>query len=121
MFYPKELMTDQTAFLQLFNPYNLKHLLDKLSDTKLDNRIRLGIMSMLMVNDWLGFNEFKEMLGLTDGNLASHLKVLEKEGYVELKKEFVGRKPQTSYRATVAGRKAFEDHLKALEALLKGD
>lgn len=78
-------------------------------------------MSMLMVNDWLGFNEFKEMLGLTDGNLASHLKVLEKEGYVELKKEFVGRKPLTSYRATMIGRKAFEDHLKALEALLKGD
>ena len=102
-------------------PISLKHLLNQLSNTKLDNRIRLGIMSMLMVSDWVGFKQFKEMLGLTDGNLASHLKVLEKEEYVELKKEFVGRKPQTSYRATVAGRKAFEDHLKALEALLKGD
>ena len=99
----------------------MKHLLDKLSNTKLDNRIRLGIMSMLMVNDWVGFNEFKELLGLTDGNLASHVKVLESEGYVELKKEFVGRKPLTSYRATMAGRKAFDDHLKALEALLKGE
>ena len=99
----------------------LKHLLNKLSTTKLDNRIRLGIMSILMVNDWVGFKQFKEMLGLTDGNLASHLKVLENEKYVELKKEFVGRKPQTSYRATVAGRKAFEGHLQALEALLKGD
>ena len=78
-------------------------------------------MSMLMVNEWVGFNTFKEMLGLTDGNLASHLKVLEKEGYVELKKEFIGRKPQTSYRTTKSGKKAFEDHLKALEALLKGD
>ena len=97
----------------------MKHLLDKLSKTKLDNRIRLGIMSMLMVNDWVGFKEFKEMLGLTDGNLASHMKVLEKEKYVELRKEFVGRKPQTSYAATVLGRKAFNDHLKALEELLK--
>ncbi|MCB0520186.1 MAG: transcriptional regulator [Lewinellaceae bacterium] len=97
----------------------MKHLLDKLNDTKLDNRIRLGIMSMLMVNDWVEFGTFKEMLGLTDGNLASHMKVLEGEGYVELRKVFVGRKPQTSYTATVAGRKAFNDHLKALEALLK--
>ena len=99
----------------------MKHLLDKLSNTKLDNRIRLGIMSILMVNDWVGFGTFKEMLGLTDGNLASHMKVLEKEGYVEFRKEFVGRKPQTTYTATVAGRKAFNDHLKALEELLKGD
>lgn len=99
----------------------MKHLLEKLSHTKLDNRIRLGIMSMLMVDDWVGFNRFKEMLGLTDGNLASHLKVLEKEKYVTLKKEFVGRKPLTSYTATVLGKKAFNDHLQALEALLKGD
>ncbi len=99
----------------------MKHLLDKLSNTKLDNRIRLGIMSILMVNDWVGFAAIKEMLGLTDGNLASHVKVLEKEGYVELKKEFVGRKPQTSYTVTIAGRKAFNDHLEALESLLKGD
>ncbi|HHM20783.1 MAG TPA: transcriptional regulator [Bacteroidetes bacterium] len=99
----------------------MKDILDKLSTTKLDNRIRLGIMSVLMVNEWVGFNTLKEMLGLTDGNLASHLKVLEKEKYVKLKKEFIGRKPHTSYRATAAGRKAFSDHLKALEALLKGD
>ncbi len=98
----------------------MKHLLDKLNSTKLDNRIRLGVMSMLMVNDWVGFGAIKEMLGLTDGNLASHIKVLEKEGYIDLKKEFIGRKPQTSYTATIAGRKAFDDHLKALEALLKG-
>ncbi len=97
----------------------MKHLLEKLSSTKLDNRIRLGIMSMLMVNDWVGFGSFKEHLGLTDGNLASHLKVLEKESYVELRKEFVGRKPKTSYAATLLGRKAFNDHLSALEELLK--
>jgi len=97
----------------------MKDLLLKLSNTKLDNRIRLGIMSMLVVNDWVGFGAMKEMLGLTDGNLASHLKVLEREEYVDLKKEFVGRKPQTSYSATSAGRQAFEDHLQALEELLK--
>lgn len=97
----------------------MKHLLEKLENTKLDNRIRLGIMSILMVNDWVDFGGFKEMLGLTDGNLASHMKVLENEGYVELRKQFVGRKPQTSYTATIAGRKAFTDHLEALEAMLK--
>ena len=97
----------------------MKHLLEKLETTKLDNRIRLGIMSMLMVNDWVEFGAFKEMLGLTDGNLASHMKVLEAEGYVEMRKIFVGRKPQTSYTATIAGRNAFNDHLAALEALLK--
>ena len=97
----------------------MKYLLEKLSRTKLDNRIRLGVMSMLMVNDWVDFKSFKEHLGLTDGNLASHMKVLEKEKYVELKKEFVGRKPQTSYTATAAGQKAFTDHLAALEELLK--
>ena len=97
----------------------MKHLLDKLDATKLDNRIRLGIMSILMVNDWVDFGSFKEMLGLTDGNLASHMKVLEAEGYVELRKMFVGRKPQTSFTATIAGRKAFSDHLAALEELLR--
>ncbi len=97
----------------------MKHLLDKLNDTKLDNRIRLGIMSMLMVNDWVEFGTFKEMLGLSDGNLASHIKVLEGEEYIETRKMFVGKKPQTSYTVTVLGRKAFNDHLAALEALLK--
>ncbi len=97
----------------------MKHLIDKLDATKLDNRIRLGIMSILMVNDWVDFGTMKELLGLTDGNLASHIKVLEGEGYVELRKQFVGRKPQTSYTATVTGRKAFNDHLAALEELLK--
>ena len=97
----------------------MKHLLEKLEITKLDNRIRLGIMSILMVNDWVDFGTFKEMLGLTDGNLASHMKVLESESYVEMRKLFVGRKPLTSYTTTVLGRKAFNDHLAALEELLK--
>ena len=76
-------------------------------------------MSVLMVNDWVEFKTLRETLGVTDGNLASHIKALEKEAYIEVRKMFVGKKPQTSYRATVAGRKAFNDHLDALEALLK--
>lgn len=75
-------------------------------------------MSVLIVNDWVEFKKLKEMLGVSDGNLASHIKVLEKETYIEFKKEFVGRKPKTTYRATIAGRKAFQEHLDALEALL---
>jgi predicted ArsR family transcriptional regulator len=95
----------------------MKVLIDGLSDT-FDNRVRLGIMSMLMVNDWVEFTSFKTMLDLTDGRLASHLKVLEGEAYIEVQKQFIGRKPNTSYRATAQGRKAFNDHLDALEKLL---
>ena len=83
-----------------------------------DHRNRLGIMSILLVNDWMDYSSIKEMLGLTDGNLASHIKTLEKAEFIEMKKEFVGRKPQTSYRATKAGKKAFNEHLDALEALI---
>lgn len=84
-----------------------------------ESRVRLGIMSMLMVNDWLEFNELKEKLQLTDGNLASHASALEKAAYVEVRKEFRGKKPVTSFSATVLGRKAFEQHLYALEKLIK--
>jgi DNA-binding MarR family transcriptional regulator len=85
-----------------------------------ESRIRLGIMSVLLVNDWIDFREMKEMLNITDGNLASHVSALEKSGYVEIKKEFVGKKPKTSYRVTQSGRVAFNEHLNALEKLLKG-
>lgn len=84
-----------------------------------ENRIRLGIMSILMVNDRVDFNSFKEWLQLTDGNLSSHIAFLEESGYVEVKKEFVGKKPKTSYRATEAGREAFQQHLAALEKLIQ--
>ena len=84
-----------------------------------DNRIRLGIMSILLVNDWVEFKIIKEMLELTDGNLASHITALEKKKYILIRKRFVGKKPQTSYAATDIGRKAFNEHLDALEALLK--
>jgi DNA-binding MarR family transcriptional regulator len=84
-----------------------------------ESRIRLGIMSILMVNDWIDFGTLKEMLNITDGNLASHIAALEKEEYVEIKKQFVGKKPNTSYAVTKAGKKAFNDHLDALEKILK--
>ncbi len=83
-----------------------------------ENRIRLGIMSMLMVNDWVDFNALKETLSITDGNLASHMKALESEVYVEVKKQFLNKKSNTSYRATIGGRKAFNEHLSALGKLI---
>ena len=96
----------------------MKHIITKLNK-KFDNKTRLGIMSLLLVNEWVEFKFFKEMLGLSDGNLASHIKTLEAAKYIRVKKEFVGKKPQTSYAVTAAGKKAFNDHLDALEALLK--
>ena len=85
-----------------------------------ESRIRLGIMSVLAVNDRLDFNSLKEYLDVTDGNLASHIKALEKEAFIEVEKSFIDKKPNTKYYMTKAGRKAFEDHLKALEKLIKG-
>ncbi|MEM6378497.1 MAG: transcriptional regulator [Bacteroidota bacterium] len=84
-----------------------------------NHKIRLGIMSLLMVNDWVDFNTMKDNLGeLNDGTLASHIKGLEKLEYLEVRKQFIGRKPNTSYQATAQGKKAFNEHLDALEALL---
>lgn len=84
-----------------------------------ENKARLGIMSILMVRDYATFGELKELLDMTDGNLATHLKAIEKEGFLSVNKEFVDRKPQTSYATTKSGRTAFEAHLKALEELIK--
>lgn len=84
-----------------------------------ESRVRLGIMSVLMVNDWVDFTEMKNLLEITDGNLASHSSALEKSNYIEIKKEFVGKKPRTSYRVTKSGREAFAAHLNALEKLLR--
>lgn len=84
-----------------------------------DSRVRLGIMSILVVNDWVDFSEMKALLNLTDGNLASHSNALEKANYIEVKKEFIGKKPKTSYRVTNIGRLAFTSHLNQLEKLLK--
>ncbi|WP_370086223.1 winged helix-turn-helix domain-containing protein [Ekhidna sp.] len=95
----------------------MKDLLKDL-DKAFENRIRLGIMSALVVNDSLDFNALKDLLGVTDGNLASHLKSLEKSDYVQFKKEFLDRKPNTSYYATERGIAAFKKHIGAIEQLL---
>ena len=84
-----------------------------------DNRVRLGVMSILMVNDWVDFSDMKQHLDITDGNLASHIIALERATYIQVKKQFVGKKPNTSYAVTRAGKKAFNDHLDALERLIK--
>jgi DNA-binding MarR family transcriptional regulator len=84
-----------------------------------ESRVRLGIMSILMVNDSVDFLTLKEMLQVTDGNIASHLTALEKHQYIEVKKQFIGKKPNTSYSVTNKGRKAFTEHLDALEKLIK--
>ena len=86
-----------------------------------DSRIKLGIMSALAVNDMLEFTSLKEFLDVTDGNLASHIKALEKEAFIGAKKKFIGKKPNTKYFMTKTGKKAFDDHLKALEKLIKGN
>lgn len=85
-----------------------------------DSRIRLGIMSAVMVNDEVNFNELKELIQVTDGNLASHLKTLEEHNYIKVNKGFIGRKTNTTYAVTKAGEKAFKSHLEALEKMIKG-
>ena len=84
-----------------------------------ENRVRLGIMSALIAGESMDFNRLKELLGVTDGNLASHLKALEKEEFIVVEKSFVGRKPNTKYLATKSGRSAFKAHIDALESLIK--
>lgn len=84
-----------------------------------ESRVRLGIMSALAVNDMLDFNTLKELLEITDGNLASHLKAFEKEDFIRIEKSYVGKKPNTKYFMTETGKKAFNDHLKALEEFIK--
>lgn len=85
----------------------------------LENKTRLGIMSVLTVNDAVPFNELKELLALSDGNLATHLRTLENEKYITSKKQFIGRKPNTSFAATQTGKQAFAQHLSALENFIK--
>ncbi|HWZ35012.1 MAG TPA: transcriptional regulator [Mucilaginibacter sp.] len=88
-------------------------------DKAFENRIRLQVMSVLVANESYDFNSLKELLSTTDGNLASHLKALEKEEYILVNKSFLGRKPNTKYKATELGIIAFKKHLKALENLIK--
>ncbi len=84
-----------------------------------ENRVRLGIMSALMVNDSYDFNSLKEALDVTDGNLASHLKALEENNLISVNKQFIGRKPNTRYSVTATGSRLFREHLKALEEIIK--
>ena len=84
-----------------------------------DSRIRVGIMSALMVNEDVNFNDLKAVIDVTDGNLASHIKTLEENKYVKVKKGFIGRKTNTTYSITPAGEKAFRQHLEAMEQIIK--
>ncbi|KJD32103.1 transcriptional regulator [Tamlana nanhaiensis] len=83
-----------------------------------DHRIRLGIMSILMVNEYADFKMLKELLDVTDGNLASHTKALEKVEYIKVEKQFIGRKPNTRYATTKLGEQEFKKHINALEKLI---
>ena len=83
-----------------------------------ESRVRLGVMSVLSVNEWVDFSTLKEILEVTDGNLASHIRALEEQEYLEVRKQFVARKPKTTYRITSSGGAAFKAHLAALESLL---
>ncbi|OQX79427.1 MAG: transcriptional regulator [Bacteroidetes bacterium 4484_276] len=95
----------------------MKDIISKLNKA-FENRIRLGIMSILVVNDRVDFNTLKALLDTTDGNLASHLKTLEDKDLIEIKKQFIARKPRTSYIVTAYGRQLFKQHIEALESLI---
>ncbi len=86
-----------------------------------ESKVRLGIMAILAVNDEADFNQLKELLSLTDGNLASHTRSLEELGYISCKKTFIGRKPKTTFKATKKGKEAFKQHIDALERFLKSN
>ena len=88
-------------------------------DKVLEHRLRLQIMSVLVTEDAMDFNSLKEALNVTDGNLASHIKALEKEKYLSVNKTFVDRKPNTRYKITEKGRTSFKRHLDALEQVIR--
>ena len=94
--------------------YNLEQI-----NKAFENRVRLGIMSVLMANESIDFVTLKSLLDLTDGNLASHARNLEEFGYIQCIKQFIGRKPNTSFSITDRGRESFISHINALEILLK--
>jgi DNA-binding MarR family transcriptional regulator len=96
----------------------MKNLIENLNKV-FDSRIRLGIMSALLVNEDVNFNDLKELMQVTDGNLASHLKTLEESAYIKVEKGFIGRKTNTTYSVTKAGEKAFKAHLDALEKMIR--
>jgi DNA-binding MarR family transcriptional regulator len=85
-----------------------------------DNRIRLGVMSILMVNEEVNFNDLKQMLEVTDGNLATHLQTLDETGYIKVHKGFIGKKTNTTYSITRVGERAFKEHIEGLEKMING-
>lgn len=91
---------------------------DKLDKT-LEHSVRLQILSILIVNEFFDFSSLKDVLNLTDGSLATHIKALEREKYIIVNKSFVDRKPNTRYKISEKGRQAFKKHLGALEAIVK--
>ena len=95
----------------------MKNIIENINKA-FESRVRLGIMSILLVNHEVDFNELKDRLDLTDGNLASHISALEKLEYIIVYKEFVGKKTKTTYKVSTLGKKEFNDHLKALEKLI---
>lgn len=96
----------------------MKHLIEDINKA-FESRVRLGIMSILVVNDSVDFSALKEQLQVTDGNLASHLAALEKLSYIKVTKQFIGKKPNTTYQASKSGKKAFIDHINALERFIR--
>lgn len=96
----------------------MKEIIENLNKV-FENRIRLAVMSILVVNDVIDFNSLKQTLNLTDGNLSSHIAVLERYNYISISKKFVGKKPLTTYSATSGGKRSFTEHLDALEQLIK--
>jgi len=86
-----------------------------------ESRVRLGIMSALAVNDSLDFTSLKEFLDVTDGNLATHIKKLEEEDFVEVEKSFIDNKPNTKYYMTKKGKRAFNEHLSVLETIINSN
>lgn len=95
----------------------MKEILKQM-DKAFESRVRIGIMALLLVHEWLDFNTFKERLGITDGNLASHTTALEKRGYIEVRKQFVGKRPNTAYKVTEKGKESFARYMTALKELL---
>jgi len=111
-----KLLLDRHPFIEdnLMMKYNLERI-----NKAFENRTRLGIMSVLMANESIDFVTLKSLLDLTDGNLASHTRSLEELEYIRSMKQFIDRKPNTTYSITTKGRDAFINHINALETLLK--
>jgi DNA-binding transcriptional ArsR family regulator len=98
----------------------MKELLKQINKA-LDNKVRLAIMSVLMQKKHATFNELKRLLGTTDGNLSSNATVLEENKYIEVKKEFIKKKSNTTYHLTEMGKLSFKLHVEALSKIIQGN